>query len=541
MPSQSGPGGDAQSSGGSRTRLSAARHARDGRLTRGWVLFAAAMGVAILLYRPQTPAPFEVIDFSETLPYLTSDGSTWSRTLDLIRYYQAHGRFAPLLSAGLVAKWDLFGWWTPGWQWTRFVVLAGVLALAWSLLRTLRASPLGATAGTSVFLLSHTAAPGWLRPALNEPFGTLTLLAASLLACHHQATRRPALLAGAVAALLGVSVLCKEMLVGMAFLPIVIALCRNRDGLLEVPSATARNGLLIGMCAVVLLAALAPTAWTALHANPDGYVRDFGSGMSISNALFALLSTLFPFTSTTQAVGVLTAVTVVAWLLLLVLGWRVGRASSAERRHARILLSLGLSLVVMRVLIYLPWPLQHPYYSIPFLLGISILLAFGITFLERESKALRAGAVAALVLIGATSAAGVSGEVTRHYATRTVLDALLADLARLPAELLGREIVVAVPALKEQRWTGLGPTLRRYASATNRPLPAMEDRLCREVPSASSREVVVALRWQCQVPGIPARSVHAIATRFDLSRLRLVADTLFADVFLTERPRDNGS
>ena len=37
----------------------------------GWLLFVTAALAAFLLYRPDTGAPFEIVDFSETLP---SDG-----------------------------------------------------------------------------------------------------------------------------------------------------------------------------------------------------------------------------------------------------------------------------------------------------------------------------------------------------------------------------------------------------------------------------------------------------------------------------------
>jgi hypothetical protein len=92
-------------------------------------LFLVAAAAAFLLYRPDTNAPFEIIDFSETLPFLTDGRDFSERFRGLAGYYLQHGRAAFALSAGLAAKWTVFGWWTPGWQWTRYFVALGVVVL----------------------------------------------------------------------------------------------------------------------------------------------------------------------------------------------------------------------------------------------------------------------------------------------------------------------------------------------------------------------------------------------------------------------------
>ena len=168
----------------------------------GVPLFFAAAVLAFLLYRPDTDAPFEIIDFSETLPFLTDGQNFGERFRGLVGYYLQHGRAAFALSAGLAAKWTLFEWWTPGWQWTRYVVGLTVVVLAWHLFRALGANRFGAAFGATLFIVSETVAPGWLRPSVNEPFGTLLLLAASLLACRYQDTLRPWKLAIAISVLL---------------------------------------------------------------------------------------------------------------------------------------------------------------------------------------------------------------------------------------------------------------------------------------------------------------------------------------------------
>src|SRR5687767_13279054 len=91
------------------------------RLPGVLLLFIAAIR-AFLLYRPDTNAPFEIIDFSETLPFLTDGRDFGERFVGLVGYYLQHGRAPFALSASLAAKWTLFEWWTPGWQWTRYFV-----------------------------------------------------------------------------------------------------------------------------------------------------------------------------------------------------------------------------------------------------------------------------------------------------------------------------------------------------------------------------------------------------------------------------------
>src|SRR5512145_2741937 len=117
----------------------------------GWALFGAAALVAFLLYRPDTAAPFEIVDFSETLPILTEGQGFTDRFQGLVSYYLQHGRAAFGLSAGLAARWSLFEWWTPGWQWARFLVCLAVVVLTWRLLRLLGASRAGAAAGAGLF------------------------------------------------------------------------------------------------------------------------------------------------------------------------------------------------------------------------------------------------------------------------------------------------------------------------------------------------------------------------------------------------------
>jgi hypothetical protein len=500
----------------------------------GWLLFIAAAVLAFLIYRPDTDAPFEIIDFSETLPFLTDGQSFSDRFSGLVGYYLRHGRAAFALSAGLAAKWSLFGWWTPGWQWSRYFVGLAVVVCAWHLLRALGANRAGSSLGAALFIVSEAAAPGWLKPQVNEPFGTLLLLAASLLACHYQRTANPTRLAVAIAALLGAMILVKETLIAATFFPIALGLCRGPDGLLAWPGRSARNRMLLVTCVVAIAIASVPVLWALTKAAPDGYAHQFGSSDSLlSNAIFGVLPALIPFTPVAQPPNWATTVADVVWFTLLLTGVRPFANGPVSKRHSRLLVGLALALPVARLLVYLPWPLQFPYYSIPFLLGVAIVSARGLTRFSERQGAVAISAVAFGALAVGYAASVVGAQASRSFALRRLTDGLVNELSKQSSDGVDR-IVVGVPRIKEQQWTGLGPTLERFAIATGRPLSPVRDVPCSEaqrLTSNASRSVVVAaLQHQCVLPGPVPHVLSQIAYRFDVARMRLIADTLRAQI-----------
>jgi hypothetical protein len=292
------------------------------------VLLAIAAGlVAFPLYRPDRDAPFEIIDFSETLPFLTGGSSFLERFEALFGYYLTHGRLAVGLSAGLAAKWSVFAWWTPGWQWMRFGVCLAVVFLAWRLLRNLGANRIGAAAGASLFLVAETVAPGWLRPSLNEPFGTLVLLSMCLVACRYQRSPHPGWLATILALHVVLLVLTKETLVAALFLPLGLALCVGSDGILLWPRWSRRNVLLVTSSLVAITAVALPVLWAIGQAGADGYARQFGSGDElISNSIFGLLPAVIPFEPFSSP----------GWAATVgILGPGLGRRSGTGPQHVR--------------------------------------------------------------------------------------------------------------------------------------------------------------------------------------------------------------
>ncbi len=496
----------------------------------GVLLFFIAVIMAFLLYRPDTDAPFEIIDFSETLPFLADGRSFGDRFVGLVGYYLHHGRAAFALSAGLAAKWTLFEWWTPGWQWTRYFVGLAVVVLAWHLLRALGANRIGAAFGAALFVVSETVAPGWLRPAVNEPFGTVLLLSASLLACRFQQTEVPQRLALAIALLLAAMIVVKETLVAATFFPIVLATCRSADGSMDRPVLSPRNRMLLLFSVVAITIVAVPVLWALTQVAPGGYARQFGTGGSLlSNAVFGVLPAVIPFTPVAQPPGWAATVADVAWLLIL-----MGALTTADRKeiqapHRRILFLAAFALPLARIIVYLPWPLQFPYYSIPFLLGIVIVSAVGMTKLTRAGGVLRMVSVASalVVIVYATSVA--AAQSNRYFALRRLTDDWVSELHALSRDSSVSRVIVAVPRTKDQAWTGLGPTLSRFAAATGRPLPDVRDVSCREVESLvqslAAGTVVTALRHHCALPA-PASGPLRVARRFDFASFHTLPDSI---------------
>jgi hypothetical protein len=498
----------------------------------GWLLFIAAAVLAFLIYRPDTDAPFEIIDFSETLPFLTDGQSFSDRFSGLVGYYLRHGRAAFALSAGLAAKWSLFGWWTPGWQWSRYFVGLAVVVCAWHLLRALGANRTGASLGAALFIVSEAAAPGWLKPQVNEPFGTLLLLGASLLACQYQRTVNSSRFAIAIALLLGAMIVVKETLIAATFFPIVLALCRSADGLLGWPTRSPRNRTLLFACVVSLAVASMPVLWALTQATPEGYARQFGANDSLlSNAIFGVVPALIPFTPVSQPPGWATTATDLGWLILVMTGLSNGSVADATmRRHHRLLIGLALALPVARLFVYLPWPLQYSYYSLPYLFGIALVSAIGVNRIGWSGAIARAATTMAVGLVIGYAACSAAAHASRQFALRRVSDELVEGLYKVSIGSNVDTIVIGVSRNEQTTWSSFGPTLARFAAATKRPLPPIREEFCPAANSeASGRRsgiVVVALRHHCALTtGIQLGPAQRFF-RFNTRSLRLDPDSL---------------
>jgi hypothetical protein len=217
-------------------------------------------------------------------------------------------------------------------------------------------------------------------------------------------------------------------------------------------------------------------------------------------------------------------------------GLRVSEGSVATRRSTQVLLAIAIALPLARLIVYLPWPLQFPYYSIPFLTGVAVLSSRGVTRLTEAGRGGQAAAVVcgAVVILYAASIA--HAQAGRYFALRQLTYSLVTDLHALGRSGAISRIVLAVPYVKAQAWTGLGPTLSRFASATGQPLPVIHNVRCNDgvalIPAVPAGTALVSFRHHCQLPVDPMAMRSQLVRRLDFTAMRLTTDTLRAQLLI---------
>ena len=111
---------------------------------------------------------------------------------------------------------------------------------------------------------------------MGEPLGLALLMPALLLATRYRNSahwRRDAI---AIAVLIALALLSKEMLVVFVPFIVVIATCLAAPGRLEWPQMGQRTMYLVGCIVIATIVALAPVAVTAVHAPPGNYASQYG-------------------------------------------------------------------------------------------------------------------------------------------------------------------------------------------------------------------------------------------------------------------------
>ena len=200
-------------------------------------------------------------------------------------------------------------------------------------------------------------------------------------------------------------------------------------------------------------------------------------------------------------------------------------------------IALALSLPVIVAVEYAPWRKRMDFYALPYLFGTAMLLAGGLTAIDRLAPAvapLAWAACAGVIFFGGLHAARTTGE---SFARRDVY-AAVADY--LGAHSRGR------PILLRRAWTssprlqtvglGLGPPLSRYAFVLypDSGRLSIRDTAC-QVPvdtGAGGRERTVVLTdvVTCGVLGRPNRSFQSTYRAVALSSPIVRTDTIRMDV-----------
>jgi hypothetical protein len=254
----------------------------------------------------------------------------------------------------------------------------------------------------------------------------------------------------------------------IAWVPVVmlIALYRSASGRLDGWRLDSRaRALLIAMVAGTALAALLVLR-AARTGAAGGYAATYGA-VSFSSSRFGELfqRQFLPWPITGRADGVVLLAAAMLFLGVLLAGLRAALRNPDTRKHAVVVVVLGLMLPVAGALVYLPWPVYAPFYGFPFLFGPALLLSTALTALggtgesESSGRLARVAAIAVIVLTIPEAMRLARTAETRQEVMTEVAAALAPDSA-------AKRIVVAVPLLPAQAWQGLAPTLTRYAAAS---------------------------------------------------------------------------
>ena len=488
--------------------------------------------MALATYRPFDARPFEFLDFPEFFAILEGGDSLSERARGLIGYYAGHGR-ANALAYGLVAaRWTLFERDTVAWQLTRFAVMSLLVVLTYILLRRLRASPVGAAAGSSLYITTEAAAHGWLRLSMMEPLASVFLAAAAILATGHQRDARwPWRLAG-MAILVGAAILTKEVVVAAVPLVALVGLLTAADGAPALPRRSKRNIALVAALAAASAIALLPTLAALLGARAAAYAASYGAvPLQPSRILTCLGATLVPFRALAPNVGA--AVALAAFAVLGLAAFAIAWRHTADRGRIWIPLTIALLLPLGGALAYLPWPGFEIFYTIPYLFAPALLLALAVTAIECYQPRGRWLAYAGVCGISLYTWSTAHQHARRNAAAQRLVDRTAETIAEL-ADL--DTAVFAVRTPHPQAWQGPGPTVARYATQVRHlafPSPVDErcDRALARLHSLSDRTLLVVLSSQCRAP---AGGDLVIAERYqywDWAELSFVRDSIRVDAF----------
>ena len=499
-----------------------------------WTL--GLVGFGVLLYRPWQTVPFDILDYSEILPFLNRPVSSLERFRALVTYYLGHGRSNVLTSALIWVHWEAFGLWPIGWRLFRVLLLG---TLIWTFLRTalrFRLPLLAAGVGASLFVVGWSAVDSWLR-FTAEPLAAIFLLLALSFATNCRKSPSPVRSSLFLALLCAMMVLTKETMLFTVPLVLVLALSWDRQRGLRVP-ALDRTTLTIAIPLVATMAVFTGIiVAVARGADAEGYAHVYGSApVNVGHFLYNVLATSWPLGYPQQFFSVFGLLSTLAVMVGCILALR-----RARRRRTLMALAFLLLIGVVGAATYLPWRRFEPFYSLPFLAGPAGVLAIAFLGIMNAlpARTVLAVSIAALFLIPPAIVA--DQQTTLRAASRQ----LNYDLARVIAQTDADSVVFASSSLADQPWQGRGPTLSRYAHAAfgGKTIPAVDvtceafsDRLEHE---PRRRIIVMSYHYWCgPIPGAQFTIAHTYRSLI-LGSWRFRTDSLAADILVVEPRSDD--
>ena len=491
--------------------------------------------IAALVYVPWTNAPFDILDFSEFLPFLHQHDSLWGRFEAFVAYYASRGRLNLLSYLFITGKWSLFGDSAVGWQFARFGEMCIIVLAVYLFLRRLDLDRWGSAFGASLFVVAQTASPAWIRLTMGEPLGLLAILGASLIAIRYQNTSRWRASAAMIAALLTAALLAKEMLAALVPFVLLIACTSDGDGGWRRPSMRRRDVWLVAVVAGGALVVLTSVAVVALRASTGAFVSDYGVGsLSFDRFIYSFTAILLPvsglFAPRFSAVQLSASL---VYCVIVATGVWLSRSDPLLKRRWSPLVVGALMLPAVGALVYLPWPYFQNFYGLPFLLGPALLLAIATTAIARVRPSWRWAAYAGCLAILCQGAMAAAHDSRSAIAVRKINRVLVSEIAAQPSV---DSVVVAMRYLPSQPWQGLGPTLGRYAKAVlpDQRIPDISDALCSAtlpmLREGVGNAILVTYSSQCGAFPVPARVLRYYYTYLQWPTLRPKRDSLVVGI-----------
>jgi hypothetical protein len=429
-------------------------------------LAAIVLMFAFLVYRPERPLPFDLWDFPEFLPLLRSGTGFWSDYTALLEYYTSHGRMNALFYLTFAVQDTVFGERPHLWQLMRFVTM--VIA-TWLTMRLGRRLGMGYCGLLVLGILLVAATPmvrGWVQ-LMAEPMALVLLLLAAHRALDFQASGRPLSAAAALALLVLVVCLTKEVVGVLGIAVPWIAATRltapvQLRGILNrrIMVLTGLIGLAVVAVAVLLLMVRSgPTA--------RGYGMAYGDAPLTPDRLFQNALSIIVVV---RPGGGSALAALYPGNLLVALGVCLGLSAYVRRggSWSQVVLTAATvaAIVLAGALVYLPWPKFDSFYALPFF--VAPALAAGAAFDELwragGGRRIAAGAstLALLWLLGVPA--------SRSVETARASLLLNEQLARLISTMSARDtLVVLSPAEATRRLPVAAMELEGYAAMLRGP------------------------------------------------------------------------
>jgi len=440
------------------------------RIGAHWEAVALIL-LAAAVYQPWSAVALPILDFSEFLPQLAAAETPFAQYGAVARYMESQGRFCPLLYAHVVVAWNAFGLWAPGWHWTYFALVAGVLSTGRSFLVEIGLRRTAVFAALALWTIAPPVAAGAVR-LTGEVTGLLFFIAALRLAHGYpDATdwrRRAVMIAGCIVGMIA----SKEMLVVLIPAAWLMTRVAHRGGKWEWAAWSRRDAVATAWSACAAAITLAPVALVASNAPAGNYASRYGTVNIDLQAVIQRLETAFlPSRAGLPNAAQLAndpgwqswlAFPNLLWLAVVAAGLIAMTQSGRREGGIRWPILIAALWTVSGVIAYLPWPSEAPFYMLPFAFGVALAIAniLHVLFGSQSLRIPAAAAVLAVATIGAVEARDVANEHELRVATDVKVLSTVAYRGRtLP-------LLAAVPDPMAPGAFGWGRKLADYGRVT---------------------------------------------------------------------------